>query len=78
LAALVAEGGAWVPAHPGIDHTTILVSFLVFSYAGLISVMPRAGGDYVWQSQLLTLGIGFVLAVSGLGGPRRITAKLEL
>ncbi len=49
---------------------TLLVSgvFMVFEiivYASLISVMPRAGGDYVWQSRILGGGIGFVLAVTG-------------
>jgi basic amino acid/polyamine antiporter, APA family len=42
-----------------------LTLFQVLTYAGLISVMPRAGGDYVWQSRILTGGIGFVLAVTG-------------
>jgi APA family basic amino acid/polyamine antiporter len=37
----------------------------VVVYAGLIAVMPRAGGDYVWQSRILGGGIGFVLAVTG-------------
>lgn len=37
----------------------------VIVYAGLIAVMPRAGGDYVWQSRILGGGIGFVLAVTG-------------
>ncbi len=43
-------------------------AFLIFqaiTYAGLISVMPRAGGDYVWMSRVLGGGIGFVLAVAG-------------
>ena len=39
--------------------------FQVVTYASLIAVMPRAGGDYVWQSRILGGGIGFVLAVCG-------------
>ena len=42
--------------------------YLVFqavTYASLIAVMPRAGGDYVWMSRVLGGGIGFVLAVTG-------------
>lgn len=42
--------------------------YLVFqavTYASLIAVMPRAGGDYVWISRVLGGGIGFVLAVTG-------------
>src|SRR5918994_1458074 len=42
--------------------------YLVFqtvTYASLIAVMPRAGGDYVWFSRVLGGGIGFVLAVTG-------------
>ena len=39
--------------------------FEVIVYASLISAMPRAGGDYVWQSRILGRGIGFVLAVTG-------------
>src|SRR4051812_30419754 len=35
------------------------------TYASLIAVMPRAGGDYVWISRVLGGGIGFVLAVTG-------------
>src|SRR5205085_5325829 len=35
------------------------------TYAALIAVMPRAGGDYVWMSRVLGGGIGFVLAVAG-------------
>jgi amino acid transporter len=37
----------------------------VITYAGLISVMPRAGGDYVWQSRVMSGGLAFVLAVTG-------------
>ncbi|MBN1147089.1 MAG: APC family permease [Anaerolineales bacterium] len=43
----------------------ILTIFEVIVYASLISAMPRAGGDYVWQSRVLGRGIGFILAVTG-------------
>jgi len=31
----------------------ITMTFLCITYAGLIAVMPRAGGDYVWQTRIL-------------------------
>ncbi len=31
----------------------VAVTFLAITYAGLIAAMPRAGGDYVWQSRVL-------------------------
>jgi basic amino acid/polyamine antiporter, APA family len=43
-------------------------AYLVFqaiTYASLIAVMPRAGGDYVWISRTLGGGLGFVLAACG-------------
>jgi amino acid transporter len=43
----------------------ILTIFEVIVYASLISAMPRAGGDYVWQSRVLGRGLGFILAVTG-------------
>ncbi|GAC1332158.1 MAG: APC family permease [Chloroflexota bacterium] len=43
----------------------IFILFEVVVYAALISVMPRAGGDYVWQTRVLGGGIGFTLAVTG-------------
>src|SRR5256886_6493462 len=49
----------------GILATGVLVTFLVITYAGLVSVMPRTGGDYAWQSRVLGGGIGFVLAITG-------------
>jgi amino acid transporter len=52
LATAVVVGGAF----------TILE---VIVYASLISAMPRAGGDYVWQSRILGRGIGFLLSVTG-------------
>jgi basic amino acid/polyamine antiporter, APA family len=45
--------------------TGVLVTFLVLTYAQLVSVMPRAGGDYAWQSRILGGGVGFVLAITG-------------
>jgi len=43
----------------------IWVSFLVIAYAGLIVTIPRAGGDYVWQTRILGSGLGFVMAATG-------------
>src|SRR3989440_5318508 len=43
----------------------VLTTFLVITYAGLVSVMPRTGGDYAWQSRILGGGVGFVLAITG-------------
>jgi APA family basic amino acid/polyamine antiporter len=47
--------------------SAILVSFLVVAYTGLIVTIPRAGGDYVWQTRILPFGggVGFVFAVTG-------------
>jgi APA family basic amino acid/polyamine antiporter len=43
----------------------IWVSFLVIAYTGLVVTIPRAGGDYVWQTRILNSGLGFVMAVTG-------------
>ncbi|MGH3167385.1 MAG: hypothetical protein ACRDN0_16020, partial [Trebonia sp.] len=43
----------------------IWVSFLVVAYSGLVVTIPRAGGDYVWQSRILGSGLGFVMAATG-------------
>ena len=40
----------------------IAMTFLAITYAGLIAVMPRAGGDYVWQTRIFD---GFPGAVVG-------------
>jgi APA family basic amino acid/polyamine antiporter len=45
--------------------SAIWVSFLVIAYAGLIVTIPRAGGDYVWQTRILGGGLGFVMAATG-------------
>jgi basic amino acid/polyamine antiporter, APA family len=62
---------AYQPAFPkgqlltSIVISGIWVSFLVIAYAGLVVTIPRAGGDYVWQSRILNSGVGFVLAATG-------------
>src|SRR6185437_16547574 len=45
--------------------SAVWVSFLVIAYSGLIVTIPRAGGDYVWQSRILGSGLGFVMAATG-------------
>lgn len=54
--------GALVPT---LIISALLILTEVVVYAGLIAVMPRAGGDYVWQSRILGGGVGFVLAITG-------------
>src|SRR5476649_1339867 len=49
----------------GILLFGVLVTFLVITYSMLVSVMPRTGGDYAWQSRVLGGGLGFVLSITG-------------
>ncbi|MGD0610684.1 MAG: APC family permease [Anaerolineales bacterium] len=49
----------------GVVVGAIFTIFEVIVYASLISAMPRAGGDYVWQSRILNRAIGFILTVTG-------------
>ena len=60
--ALVPEGPA---ASRRCSSRAIWVSFLVIAYTGLVVTIPRAGGDYVWQTRILGSGIGFVMAATG-------------
>src|ERR1700682_2019371 len=49
----------------GILLFGVLLTFIVITYAMLVSVMPRTGGDYAWQSRVLGGGLGFVLSITG-------------
>jgi basic amino acid/polyamine antiporter, APA family len=43
----------------------VFVTFLVITYSALVTAMPRAGGDYTWQSRVLGGGAAFVLSMTG-------------
>jgi len=60
--------GAFFPGGNLLTALLIATPFIlleVVAYAALIAVMPRAGGDYVWQTRLLSPSIGYVLAITG-------------
>ncbi len=50
---------------PAVVISAAFTIFEVIVYASLISIMPRAGGDYVWQSRIIGRALGFVLSVTG-------------
>ncbi len=45
--------------------TAIFIILEILVYAGLISAMPRAGGDYVWMTRIFHSAVGFVIAAVG-------------
>ena len=55
-------GGGLIPA---LVISAVFIIFEVIVYASLIAVMPRSGGDYVWQTRIFGGSIGFILAITG-------------
>ncbi|MDX6532506.1 MAG: hypothetical protein QOF68_250 [Gaiellales bacterium] len=59
---------AFIPRGALIAAVVLSGLFLIFEvlvWASMISVMPRAGGDYVWQTRVWGGAVGFVLTVTG-------------
>lgn len=60
--------GVFLPGGNQITATVIsgfFIFFEILAYVLLIAVMPRAGGDYVWQSRVLSGSIGYILSFTG-------------
>jgi basic amino acid/polyamine antiporter, APA family len=67
--------GLWVLSFaPFIENVSVFwsivlcvgfVSLEVLVYAAWVAVVPRAGGDYVWQTRIFGGPVGFVLAATG-------------
>ena len=55
-------GGGLIPA---LIVSAVFIIFEVIVYASLIAVMPRSGGDYVWQTRIFGGSIGFILSITG-------------
>ena len=55
-------GGGLIPA---LVISALFIIFEVVVYASLIAVMPRSGGDYVWQTRIFGGSIGFILSITG-------------
>jgi len=59
---------AFIPDGALIAAVILSGLFLIFEvivWASMISVMPRAGGDYVWQTRVWGGALGFVLSATG-------------
>jgi basic amino acid/polyamine antiporter, APA family len=50
---------------PALLLGALLVQSEIVVYAAFITVMPFAGGDYVWQSRVLGRAAGFILTITG-------------
>ncbi len=62
-----AMGPFFAGAHlvPATILSAVFVVTEIILYALLIAIMPRAGGDYVWQSRIFGGWIGFVFPMVG-------------
>jgi APA family basic amino acid/polyamine antiporter len=60
--------GVFIPSGGIMWALIISAAFIVFeaiAWSAMIATMPRAGGDYVWQTRVFGGGVGFVLAATG-------------
>jgi APA family basic amino acid/polyamine antiporter len=68
LGLLTLTYATFVPGASLVWAIVICVAFValeVFVYAALTAAIPRAGGDYVWQTRVFNGPVGFVLAATG-------------
>ncbi|MCY0898097.1 MAG: APC family permease [Firmicutes bacterium] len=68
LGMYIFASGPFIPRGNLMPAVIISGAFLVFEcilYSQMISIMPRAGGDYVWQSRILGGAVGYILSITG-------------
>ena len=68
LGILTLAYAAFIPGGSIVWAIIITVGFVLFEcvvYGALTSAIPRAGGDYVWQTRIFSSPVGFVLAATG-------------
>jgi basic amino acid/polyamine antiporter, APA family len=68
LGILTLAYGSFIPGGSVVWAIVITVVFVLLEcvvYAALTSAIPRAGGDYVWQTRIFNSPVGFVLAATG-------------